>query len=65
MSNDNTSNWPELASALYDKLTDRNAELTYDFDQLQIQVPNSAGDQVNHAAWTINGSISIRSKNLE
>ncbi|MFI3245978.1 MAG: hypothetical protein R3Y10_05750 [Ferrimonas sp.] len=60
-----TTNWPELASALYDKLTSRNAELTYDFANLEIGVPSGAGEQAQHANWTVNGSLSIRARNLD
>jgi hypothetical protein len=28
--------WPELAISLYDKLTGRGAEITYEFEQLDI-----------------------------
>jgi hypothetical protein len=27
---ENTTNWPDLAIALYDRLTDRGAEITYE-----------------------------------
>lgn len=38
-----TSTWPDLAIGLYDKLTGRGAEITYEFHNLQISVPSSAG----------------------
>ncbi|PSU30945.1 hypothetical protein [Photobacterium lutimaris] len=63
--NDNTTNWPELAGALYDKLTERHAELTYDFDHVEISVPSGAGDKPEHSVWKVNGSISIRGRNLD
>ncbi|WP_041393872.1 hypothetical protein [Photobacterium profundum] len=63
--NNNTTNWPELAGALYDKLTERHAELTYEFDKIEIGVPSNTGDKSDHSTWTVNGSISIRGRNLE
>ncbi|KLV02240.1 hypothetical protein ABT56_21820 [Photobacterium aquae] len=64
-SNNHTTNWPELAEALYDKLTERHAQLTYDFDHVEISVPSGTGDSPDHSVWKVNGSISIRAKNLD
>lgn len=63
--NNNTTNWPELAGALYDKLIERQAELTYELDNIEIGVPSGAGEKSDHSTWTISGSISIRGRNLE
>ncbi|ELR64737.1 hypothetical protein C942_02308 [Photobacterium marinum] len=63
--NKNTTNWPDLAGALYDKLTERHAELTYDFNNVEVSVPSGAGDKPEHSIWKFNGSISIRGRNLE
>ena len=34
-----TNDWSELAISLYDKLTGRNAEITYEADNLEVWVP--------------------------
>ncbi|WP_026958823.1 MULTISPECIES: hypothetical protein [Aliagarivorans] len=60
----NTTNWPELAAALYDKLNERNAELTYDFHDVELQVPSNSSNEASLARWKINGAVSIRAKNL-
>ncbi len=31
-----TNTWPELAIGLYDSLTGRNAEITYDFENMEV-----------------------------
>ena len=54
-----TKNWPDLAAALYDKLTGRNAEITYKFDQLQVLVPSHAGASAEHAPWSVSGTLRI------
>ena len=46
-----TTNWPELAIGLYDKLTGRNAEITYEFDNMEVGVPSGVGEQPNWPAW--------------
>jgi hypothetical protein len=57
-----TTNWPELGIALYDKLTGRNAEITYEFDGMEISVPSSASSDAVHANWKLNGTVRIRTK---
>ena len=64
MSND-THTWPELAIGLYDKLTGRNAEITYTFDDFQINVPSSASAEAQHAPWKMNGTVRISTRNLD
>lgn len=60
-----TRNWPELAIGLYDKLTGRNAEITYEFDNLNVQVPSKTGRDAEHASWTVSGTLKIRTRDLE
>ncbi len=64
MSNDtsNPTNWPDLAVSLYDKLTGRHAEITYEFKDLEIFVPSSASEQAVHAKWKLNGILKIRTR---
>jgi hypothetical protein len=33
-----TTTWPDLAIGLYDKLTGRGAEITYEFQELEILI---------------------------
>ena len=57
-----TQSWPDLAIGLYDKLTGRNAEITYEFDNMEIMVPSSTGNEATYAKWNLNGSVKIRTK---
>lgn len=57
---ENTTTWPELAIGLYDKLTGRGAEITYEFDNFELFVPSSATGAEEHAKWKMNGVIRIR-----
>ncbi|TWU46800.1 hypothetical protein [Rubripirellula reticaptiva] len=60
-----TNTWPELAAGLYDALTGRNAEITYDFQQMEVYVPASTGgENVNHAHWKLNGVLKIRTRDV-
>lgn len=54
--------WPDLAIGLYDKLTGRGAEITYEFDALEISIPSSASAQAEHAKWRVSGTVKIRTK---
>ena len=66
MSNEkHTTTWPELAIGLYDKLTGRNAEITYDFQNLEVSVPSGTGAEAEHALWKVNGTLKIRTTEVK
>lgn len=56
---ENTTNWPNLAANLYDKLTGRNAEITYEFDNFNVEVPSGTGEAAEHASWKMNGTLRV------
>ena len=57
-----TQNWPDLAIGLYDRLTGRGAEISYDIQNLEVQVPNAVGPDAVHTKWLISGQLSIRTR---
>lgn len=57
-----TTTWPDLAIGLYDRLTGRNAEITYEADNLEIAVPSAANDAAHHATWRVSGTLRIRTR---
>jgi hypothetical protein len=59
---DDITTWPELAIALYDKLTGRGAEVTYEFEQLEVFVPSKVDADPKTAKWTLNGTLKIRTR---
>ena len=59
MKAEHTKNWPDLAIGLYDRLTGNNAEITYGFDDMHIQVPSGTGADAEHAEWVLSGSLKI------
>jgi len=58
-------NWSDLAASLYDKLTGKNAEITYEFHKMTVQVPDSVGSGAVHTPWVLDGKIVIRTRNVE
>jgi hypothetical protein len=56
--------WPELAIDLYDKLTGRGAEISYEFDDLEVGVPNGASGEAATATWKLKGVLKIRTRDL-
>jgi len=60
--NDHTTNWPDLAIGLYDRLTGRNAEIAYEFDRMSISIPSGTGEQAEHAQWVLSGTVKIRTQ---
>lgn len=57
-----TNSWPDLAIGLYDRLTGRGAEITYEFTDMRIKVPSGTGPKSEHAEWVVSGTVKIRTK---
>ncbi|MEM1056931.1 MAG: hypothetical protein AAGI52_15520 [Bacteroidota bacterium] len=57
-----TETWPELAIGLWDKLTGRGAEIAYEFDNFEVNVPSGAGASATHAKWQMSGTLRIRTR---
>jgi len=60
-----TTTWPELAITIYDRLTGRGAEITYEFDDMEIAVPNRTGPDAEHAHWRIDGTLRVSTRERE
>ena len=58
-----TRNWPDLAIGLYDRLTGRDAEISYEFDDFQLHIPSSTAADAQHALWKMSGSLRISTRN--
>lgn len=58
-----TKNWPDLAIGLYDKLTGREAEISYQFDDFELHVPSGTNDN-DAAKWKMNGTLKVKTTNL-
>lgn len=62
--NDETSmsNWSDVVRDIVDKLTGRDMEVTYDFDNLEVDIPKATGPEGKElcsAKWKINGKFII------
>jgi len=56
---DETRTWPELAIGLYERLTGRGAAITYEFEDMEVDVPSKAGEGAEHARWRVDGTLRI------
>jgi hypothetical protein len=54
--------WADLVIGLYDSLVGRDAEVVYEFDHLEVDVPDSVGADAAHARWTVDGTLKIRAR---
>jgi hypothetical protein len=57
-----SSQWAEVIGQLFDRLTGKGASVTYNFDNLIIDLPRAQGPggrDMGSAKWTINGRIVI------
>lgn len=58
-----TRTWPDLAIGLYDRLTGRQAEITYEFDEMHVGVPSGTGPSAERAEWVLTGKLKITTQN--
>jgi hypothetical protein len=63
MAADQTTNWPDLAIGLYERLTGMNAEIAYEFVDMHVKIPSGTGPTAEHAEWVLSGTIKIRTRN--
>ncbi|MFD1512031.1 hypothetical protein [Halomarina rubra] len=59
---DETTTWPDLGIALYDRLTGRNAVIEYEFEDMNVYVPSRAGEDADHAHWRLDGTLTISTR---
>jgi len=57
-----TKTWPDLAIGLYDKLTGRGAEISYEMEDLSVAVPSRVGADAEYTNWKLNGTVRIRTR---
>lgn len=58
----NKSNWSDVVGGIVDKLTGKDMEVTYDFDNLEVDIPKATGPEgkeLGSAKWKINGKFII------
>lgn len=60
-----TTTWPDLAISLYDRLTGRGAEITYEFEDMEVEVPSKVGSDADHALWRVDGTVRITTEESE
>jgi len=56
------SNWSDVIKDIVDKLTGKDMEVTYDFDNLEVDIPKATGPEgkeLGSAKWKINGKFII------
>lgn len=59
---DETTTWPDLAVGLYDRLTGRNAEIEYEFEEMTVDVPSGTSDDAEHATWRVDGTVRVTTR---
>ena len=54
--------WPDFAIVLFDLLTGRKAEVTWEFANLELHVPITTGANTEYAIWKLNGALKVRAR---
>ena len=58
--NKSANNMADMAFAIFDKITGLNAELNFDFDNLELQMPANNGGEASAPKWKLNGTLRIK-----
>ena len=64
-SSQQTTQWANLLTDLFDRLTGKGAEISYNFQELEIDIPRAAGPQgqeLGSAKWIVNGRLTITAR---
>jgi hypothetical protein len=65
---DGKSQLPEIIKQVVDKLTGKNMEVTYDFQNLEVDVPRvegPEGKELGSVKWKINGKFILSTQLLQ
>lgn len=54
--------WPDFAIVLFDLLTGRKAEVTWEFENLEVHVSIATGMNTEYAVWKLNGILKVRAR---
>ena len=61
-SSSQSSHWTEVVGQLMENLTGKNMSMTYQFDDLTIEIPSARGPggrDLGGVQWKINGKVTI------
>ena len=61
-SKEHLSEWSDMISKVIDKLTGKDLQVTYTFDDVEIEIHRAGGSDTKHQAgakWKIDGKITI------
>ena len=64
-SSQQATQWANLLTDLFDRLTGKGAEISYNFQELEIDIPRAAGPQgqeLGSAKWVVNGRLTITAR---
>ena len=59
---ENASQWTDILKEVVDKLTGKNMQVVYDFQDFEIDVPKATepeGKELGSAKWKINGKFTL------
>jgi hypothetical protein len=57
--------WPDMVGQLFDRLTGKEAVITYSFRSLEVEIPRAAGpggQSLGSAKWVFNGDLVIKAQ---
>ena len=59
---ENTLDWPDVIAKTIERLTAKDLQISYIFDNLEVEIPRTYGnnrENMGHARWRLDGGITI------
>ena len=59
---ENTLDWPDVIAKTIERLTAKDLQISYIFDNLEVEIPRTYGnnrENMVHARWRLDGGITI------
>ena len=59
------TNWADLGQEMWSYLTGKGAAVSYEFIQMEVEVPRDTGAEAPRAVWKLNGTLRVTTSDDE
>lgn len=59
------TNWADLGQEMWSYLTGKGAAVSYEFIEMNVEVPRDTGPEAPRAVWKLNGTLRITTSDDE
>ena len=59
------TNWADLGQEMWSYLTGKGAAVSYEFIEMEVEVPRDTGAEAPRAVWKLNGTLRVTTSDDE